>query len=411
MTNYIDSVSYLPQNLGEIYSDKSLRLVGYAKVNLSNANQIDTSGVKLLCSPTGGGSEAVTNIPDGSYILSGVGSSLWVRISRNGTNTYTPVVHPVGVAPRPSRDYIQLFYQHSIGMMGFGNQYIAQSTTYTNIGAGIGQKTFDAIVSNDITGNYTDLWTAIADLASIQGARILVRNDQSISSATTISNSNLYIEFGEGVKISSSATSGTALTFSGIGTSTKNLYLQLNGSGANGVYFTSTGQHHDNMTVYINAASVPNVFNFGVSSANNYLHGRVIGAVPTASTIISDISASPFQKTNIYSLSTPWDIQTSNARPYIRTTAMTVAANDYIYADTTGGTPGSPAFSITLPTSAVLGDRIWVVDYKYNFAVSGVTISRNGHNIKGIADNYLCNVSGKIYTLAYVDVSWGWTIN
>lgn len=409
MTNYIDPVSYLPQNMGEIYSDRNIRMVGYAKVPLSNANQIVTLNVKIICTPLGGGAEAVTNIPSTTYTLLGEGSSLWVKINRDGTTpvTNTPVVNAAGTQPRPSKDYVQIFYQHSLGMMGFGNQYITQSDTFTNIGTGFGQKTFDAIVSNDSTGNYTDLWLAISDLSAISGARILVRSDQIISSATTISNSNLYIEFSEGVKLTSALAAGTALTFSGNGTSTNGLTLRLNGSGASGLSFTGTKQQHTNVTVDI-AGSCPTVFSFGAASGYNNLDGRLYLSGGTYTTSVLDSSN---LKTNSYSFSTPVDIQTSLARPFIRTSAMTMAANDYIYADTTGGTPGSPAFILTLPVSAALGDRIWVVDYKFNFAISGVTIARNGHNIKGIADNYLCNISGKIYTIAYVDASWGWTIN
>jgi hypothetical protein len=295
----------LPQNLGEIYSDKSLRLVGYAKVNLSNANQVDTFGVKLICSPIGGGSEAITNVPDGSYTLSGEGSSLWVRISRNSTNTYTPVAYAAGAAPKPSRDYIQIVYQHSLGMMTYGNQYILQSATYTNIGAGIGQKTFDAIVSSDPTGNYTSLWTAISDLASLPGARILVRNDQTISSGTTISNSYLYIEFGEGVKLTSSVLAGTSLTFSGTGTCTNNLTLLSTNPGVSGVSFTGTQQKHINMTVTL-VSSCPTVFSFGAASGNNALDGKIILSGGSYTTSVSDSST---LKTNIYSFSTPLDIQ------------------------------------------------------------------------------------------------------
>jgi len=409
-TNYIDPISYLPQNLGEIYSDKSLRLIGYAKVNLSNPNQIDTFGLKLICSPVGGGAEAVTNIPDGSYILSGLGSSLWVKISRNSINTYAPVVYAAGAEPRPTRDNLQIFYQHSlVGMMSFGNQYVAQSSTYTNIGAGAGQKTFDAIVSNDSTGNYTDLWTAISDLSAISGARILVKSDQTIASTATISNAYLYIEFAEGVKLVASANVGTALTFSGAGISTKDLTLLLNGAGASGVSFTSTRQQHTNMTVVI-AGTCPTVFSFGAASANNNLDGRAV--LSGAGSFTTPVADSAPLKTNIYSFSTPSDIRMNvRPNPAIIATSVNLAANDYLYADTTGGTPGSPAFTITLPSSALLNDRIWLVDYKSNFAVSGVTIARNGHNIKGIADNYLCNVSGKIYTIAYVNAAWGWTIN
>jgi len=90
---------------------------------------------------------------------------------------------------------------------------------------------------------------------------------------------------------------------------------------------------------------------------------------------------------------------------YTKTSAYTAVKNDYIFADSTGG-----AFNITLPSSATAGDRLWVVDYKSQFATNGVTLLRNGLNIKGSASDYLCNVSGKIYVVEYEGASWGWSV-
>ena len=81
MTTYIDPTTELPQNLGEIYSDRNLRIVGQAKINTTNSNQIDTIGVQILCTPIGGGSEGISTLADGTYTL-GIGGSLWMKITR-----------------------------------------------------------------------------------------------------------------------------------------------------------------------------------------------------------------------------------------------------------------------------------------------------------------------------------------
>lgn len=390
MSNYIDPVSYLSQNLGEIYSDKSLRLVGYAKVNLSNPNLIDTFGLKLICSPTGGGSEAITNIRDGAYLLLGEGSSLWVRILRNGTDTLDPVIYAAGAAPRPSRDYIQVFYRHSIGMMGFGNQYIAQSVTWTNIGAGIGQKTFDAIVSNDSTGNYTSLWAAISDLAAVPGARILVRNDQTISTATTISNSYLYIEFGEGVKITSSVVSGTALTFSGTGTSTNNLTLLVNGTGVGiGVVFSGTRQHHTNMTVDISGIC-PVVFNFGASSRNNYLEGKII---LSGGSFTTDITNSATLSNNEWCVTTNSGVATSG-KTFSGANTFTDTSTGTKIAKFTSDTAAASATDVGIVT---IGPQTIAGAKTFTGTVQGATLTSTG-NINALSGTITGNiVIGAVY--------------
>lgn len=390
MSNYIDPVSYLSQNLGEIYSDKSLRLVGYAKVNLSNPNLIDTFGLKLICSPTGGGSEAITNIRDGAYLLLGEKSSLWVRILRNGEDTLDPVIYAAGAAPRPSRDYIQIFYRHSIGMMGFGNQYIAQSVTWTNIGAGIGQKTFDAIVSNDPTGNYTSLWAAISDLAAVPGARILVRNDQTISTATTISNSYLYIEFGEGVKITSSVVSGTALTFSGTGTSTNNLTLLVNGTGVGiGVVFSGTRQHHTNMTVDISGIC-PVVFNFGASSRNNYLEGKII---LSGGSFTTDITNSATLSNNEWCVTTNSGVATSG-KTFSGANTFTDTSTGTKIAKFTSDTAAASATDVGIVT---IGPQTIAGAKTFTGTVQGATLTSTG-NINALSGTITGNiVIGAVY--------------
>ena len=195
MTTYIDPTTELPQNLGEIYSDRNIRIVGQARINPSVANQIDTIGIKVLCTPQTGGDEGVSAITSpASYALSGTGSSLWVKITRAGTVTVTPEIYAAGAQPKSRKDYVQVFYQTSANqIVSISSFLIYPGPLYTRLGYGVGQKIYDAIVGNsgDDHVTHTDLQTAINDTAT--NGWILVKKMCSIT--TTLNTNSKSIKF------------------------------------------------------------------------------------------------------------------------------------------------------------------------------------------------------------------------
>ena len=84
--------------------------------------------------------------------------------------------------------------------------------------------------------------------------------------------------------------------------------------------------------------------------------------------------------------------------------ANAVAGNGY-FCNTTGG-----AFTVTLPTAAVLGDFISFIDYAGTFDTENLTIARNGHNIQGTAADLIVATERAGFTLVYVDSTQGWLL-
>jgi hypothetical protein len=81
--------------------------------------------------------------------------------------------------------------------------------------------------------------------------------------------------------------------------------------------------------------------------------------------------------------------------------ANAVAGNGY-FCNTTGG-----AFTVTLPTSPVLGDFISFIDYAGTFDTNNLTIARNGKNIQGTAADLIVATERAGFTLVYVDDNSG----
>ena len=84
--------------------------------------------------------------------------------------------------------------------------------------------------------------------------------------------------------------------------------------------------------------------------------------------------------------------------------ANAVAGNGY-FCNTTGG-----AFTVTLPTSATIGDFISFIDYAGTFDTNNLTIGRNGHNIQGTAADLTVATERAGFTLVYVDTTQGWLL-
>jgi hypothetical protein len=90
-----------------------------------------------------------------------------------------------------------------------------------------------------------------------------------------------------------------------------------------------------------------------------------------------------------------------------RETGSVLAANrDMILADSSSG-----GFNITLPPSPSLGDEVRVLDVSGVFDTYSVTVLRNGSNILGIADDFLCDVANSWYTFIYDNIANGWKVN
>jgi len=89
----------------------------------------------------------------------------------------------------------------------------------------------------------------------------------------------------------------------------------------------------------------------------------------------------------------------------IITANTTATAGSYYFVDTT-----SAAITLTLPTTAVLGDTIRIIDMAGTFVTNNLTVSRNGHKIQRIADNLTVNLAGSSFDLIYSNSSSGWLV-
>lgn len=90
---------------------------------------------------------------------------------------------------------------------------------------------------------------------------------------------------------------------------------------------------------------------------------------------------------------------------YIANANTTMVASSGYFVDTTGG-----PVTMTLPSSATLGDTIRFNDLAGTFSTNNLTVDRNSHNIQGIASDLLVDVDQSSFGLVYSNTTYGWKI-
>jgi len=87
------------------------------------------------------------------------------------------------------------------------------------------------------------------------------------------------------------------------------------------------------------------------------------------------------------------------------TGATTMVAGRGYFVNTT-----SSAFTMTLPSSASIGDTISIIDYAGTFDSNTCTIGRNSHKIQGAAADMTVTTERAAFSLVYVDSTHGWLL-
>jgi len=82
----------------------------------------------------------------------------------------------------------------------------------------------------------------------------------------------------------------------------------------------------------------------------------------------------------------------------------TIPGNGYIVNTVSG------EISLTLPEDPLAGDQIGVTDYNDNFGTNKCIILRNGKNIMGLQEDFICDVDRTSIMLVYADATQGWKI-
>lgn len=87
------------------------------------------------------------------------------------------------------------------------------------------------------------------------------------------------------------------------------------------------------------------------------------------------------------------------------TAGYTASKWEGIFADTT-----SSAFTLNLPATADVGDKVQIVDVAYMFGTNPLTVGRNGLKIMGLSEDMVVTTGGASFELVYSGSTYGWRI-
>ena len=116
----------------------------------------------------------------------------------------------------------------------------------------------------------------------------------------------------------------------------------------------------------------------------------------TAAALNDELKVASFETTSEITRSNTWTAPSGT---------VSAAAGDKLFIDTSGG-----ARTVTLPSSATMGDEIRIIDVTGNAGTNNITVSRNGHKIQGAASDLVINIARAGTGLAYYNATQGWVL-
>ena len=181
-------------------------------------------------------------------------------------------------------------------------------------------------------------------------------------------------------------------------------YLTI--TSASSTYATKTELNNINLTSAINTAS---------AAAVNFLVDGAPGALDT----LNELAAALNDNANVLSLyltqssasstyATKAELAAFSSEEFlIKAEAYTALVGNVVFVNSASG-----AYTITLPASPTLGDKVRIIDLANNAATNNITVGRNGNNIDGSASNFTIDINNAGVEFIYTNATYGWrTIN
>ena len=181
-------------------------------------------------------------------------------------------------------------------------------------------------------------------------------------------------------------------------------YLTI--ASASGTYATQSDLDNIDLTSTINTASAAAV-NFLVYGAPESLYTlNELAAALEDNADVLDLYLTQSSASTIYA--TQAELAAFSSEEFlIKAEAYTAVAGDVVFVNSASG-----AYTITLPASPTLGDKVRIIDLANNAATNNITAGRNGNNIDGSASNFTIDINNAGVEFIYTNATYGWrTIN
>jgi hypothetical protein len=198
------------------------------------------------------------------------------------------------------------------------------------------------------------------------------------------------------------------------------------------LYFTNSRAINAGSATYILQTNQQGIINSASAAAVTYLVDSAPSTLDTLNELAAALGDDPnyattitnslSEKLSISTASATYLTQSSASTTYatqaelaafsseeflIKAEAYTAVAGDVVFVNSASG-----AYTITLPASPTLGDKVRIIDLANNAATNNITAGRNGNNIDGSASNFTIDINNAGVEFIYTNATYGWrTIN
>jgi hypothetical protein len=162
------------------------------------------------------------------------------------------------------------------------------------------------------------------------------------------------------------------------------VYRGYTGNNTQSNFTISSGLGVNNLLVAENGILQRPTTDYTISGAN------VVFSTPPASSVDVQIREITLGGGSSFT----WSIVSANT---------TMSASTGYFVDTSAGPK-----TMTLPTTATLGDTIRINDLAGTFGTNNLTVARNGHKIQGTAADLIVSVNQSSFGLVYSNSTYGW---
>lgn len=173
-------------------------------------------------------------------------------------------------------------------------------------------------------------------------------------------------------------------------------YKEL-GSGAGAVLYQSASPNAVALGLEVGSVWIDSDGVAGDAVGVNHVHGQYISATTASSTYLTILSAS-----SVYA--TKAEVEGASSETFvIKSEAYTAVSGDVVFVNTASG-----AYTITLPASGTLGDKVKIADLANNAAVNNITVGRNSNKIDGLSSNFTIDINNAAVEFIYTNATYGW---
>jgi hypothetical protein len=343
--------------------------------NILSDNLLYANGTAWTFGGTPGGSNTYVQFNDGSSFGGNAGLTFDKSTTRLTTNNFTVSTSA------------NLGNVGNITITGGTANYVLTTDGTGNLNWAAQSGTGTAITVDNFTGNgvQTD-FTLSASPSSVNN--ILVNYNGAFISRNSYSIVGSTLSFGS-APANNSIIEVSTLSGLGAGSATFNT-RNYTGNGVQNTFTVTSGVTESTVLVAENGILQVPTTDYTVSGAN------LIFTSAPASNVAIQIRELGVAVASGGSSAITWNIASSNA---------TMSASNGYFVDTSGG-----AKTMTLPSSATLGDTIRINDLAGSFSTNNLTVARNGHKIQGNTTDLLVNVDQSSFGLVYSNSTYGWKI-